>query len=294
MYTIIGLGEVLWDIFEDGKVLGGAPANFAYHVHCLGHTGLPFSRVGRDALGRELIASLDARSLCTGFIQRDPDHPTGQVHVELDDQGVPDFTITEGVAWDYMQAERRWIDAARGADAICFGTLCQRNPESRETIRTVLEAASESVLVFDVNLRHQFYTPQIITDSLKRCAVLKLNTPEVAELRQLLELSGTEPDMIRSLMDMYEIQLACVTRGENGCTVYTAEHRVDSEVPPTNVVDTVGSGDAFSAGLTVKYLDGSPPESIARGANLLGAYVAECRGAMPQMPQQIVEQFNSA
>jgi fructokinase len=294
MYTIIGLGEVLWDIFEDGKVLGGAPANFAYHVHRLGHTGLPFSRVGTDPLGKELITSLDAVGLCTGFIQRDPDHPTGQVHVELDDEGVPDFTIMEEVAWDYMRAGRRWVDAARGADAICFGSLCQRSPESREAIRTVLDAAADAVLVFDVNLRHQFYSRPIITDSLDRCTVLKLNLREVAELRQMLELGGTERELIRDLMDDYEIDLVCVTRGENGCSIYTSQEQTDSSVPPIQVVDTVGSGDAFSAGLTIKYLDGSPPQSIARGANLLGAHVARCRGAMPDVPQQVIEQFNSA
>lgn len=294
MYTIIGLGEVLWDIFEDGKVLGGAPANFAYHVHRLGHTGLPFSRVGTDELGKELITSLDAVGLCTGFIQRDPHHPTGQVHVELDEEGVADFTIIEEVAWDYMRADRPWTDAARGADAICFGTLCQRSRESREAIRTVLDAAADSVLVFDVNLRHRFYSRRIITDSLERCTVLKLNLGEVAELREVLGLGGTEQELIRGLMEEYEIDLGCVTRGENGCSIYTPDAQADSVVPPIQVVDTVGSGDAFSAGLTVKYLDGSPPESIARGANLLGAHVARCRGAMPEVPQQVVEQFNSA
>lgn len=293
MHTIIGLGELLWDIFPDGKVLGGAPANFAYHVHQLEQNGLPFSRIGADALGDEIMSFLESVRLCTGFIQRDNDHPTGQVHVKVDASGHPEFDIKEDVAWDYMEPERRWLDAARGADAICFGTLCQRNRRSRNTIGKMLDVASDSVLVFDVNLRGRYFSREIIVDSLEQCTLLKLNIHEQTTIQQLLDLPCPERDMALAIMDQYDIELVCITRGEEGCVVHTREDEVHSGVPQTEVVDTVGAGDAFCAGLTVKYLQDSPTEMVARGANLMGAYVAGQRGAMPEVPENLVAEFNS-
>jgi len=293
VFVILGVGEVLWDVFEDGKALGGAPCNFAYHVGALGQQGLPLSRVGQDELGDELLRELDSLGLRTDLIQRDPVHATGTVLVKLDAGGVPDFTIVEDVAWDYVEPADAWIEAARQADAVCFGTLAQRSPASRSAIDRVLEAAGDSVLIFDVNFRQRFYSAPIVRESLARATVLKLNEVEVDQMRGLLGWGAAEGEFLRRLMDEFQIALACVTRGEEGCTLYSAERTVSRAVPPVSVVDTVGSGDAFSAGLAVKYLQGRPLESIAEGANLLGAYVAGCRGATPPMPAEIIDRFGS-
>ena len=291
MYTIIGLGEVLWDIFEDGKVLGGAPCNFAYHVSALGHVGLPLTRVGEDELGREIVSVLQKLGLRTDSVQLDPSHPTGRVLVQLDRKGVPDFTIIENVAWDCMSADKSWLEAARGADAVCFGTLAQRTRTSRAAIRKVLAAAEGVVRVFDVNFRQQFFTRRIVVDSLKRTTILKLNEDEVRRMQELLGAGGKEEEFVRATMEEYGIRLACVTRGERGCTLYAGDGTVSRLVPPTQVKDTVGSGDAFTAGLVIKYLDGRPLEAVADGANLLGAYVAGCRGATPPVPAEVVSKF---
>jgi len=293
MFTIIGLGEVLWDVFEDGKVLGGAPCNFAYYVNALGHVGLPLSRVGDDELGREILDSLSALGLRTDCVQRDGDHATGRVFVKVDENGVPDFTIIEDVAWDYMAPEEAWVEAAAGADAICFGSLAQRGERSRETVRRVLEAAGDAMVIFDVNFRQHFFTRAVVRDSLARATVLKLNEEEVAQLRQLLGGPGGEKEFLRGLMGQYGLSLACVTRGEKGCTLYAEDQEASLPVPPTEVCDTVGSGDAFTAAMAIKYLEGSGLESIAAAANLMGAYVAGRRGATPSVPQGIVDRFNA-
>jgi len=291
MYTIIGLGEVLWDVFEDGKVLGGAPANFAYHAHCLGHTGLVLSRVGTDELGDDILSALDGAGLCTEFIQRDGSHPTGRVLVQLDAEGDPTFTIVEDVAWDCMEPERRWLDAARGADVVCFGTLAQRTTGSRCTIGRVLDAAANAVRIFDVNLRQQFYSEEILVESLGRATILKLNAEEVARLGEMFGGEKAEADFARRLMSEHGIELVCVTRGADGCTLHSPDQSVSRPVPPTQAVDTVGAGDAFSAALAVKYLEGRPLDKIADAANFLGACVAAGRGAMPPVPEEVVEHF---
>lgn len=294
MHTIIGIGELLWDVFEDGRVLGGAPANFAYHVHCLGCTGLTFSRIGEDQPGDDILTALDGVGLCTGFIQRDATHPTGKVDIELDDDGIPRFDILSDAAWDYMHTERRWLDAARGADAICFGTLSQRNPCSRETIYEVLDTAENAVRVLDLNLRGDLYSREVLAESMKRCDILKLNVYELATLRETFERpQENNIEFSREIMSDFEIQLMCVTHGEEGCIIYTENEVVEDPPPPTSILDTVGAGDAFCAGLTVKYLQGQSLRSIARGANLLGAHVAGCRGGMPNMPQEVVDEFNA-
>ena len=293
MFTAIGLGEVLWDIFDYGKALGGAPCNFAYHVNALGHVGLPLSRVGEDRLGDEIFKRLEDLGLRTDYIQRDPAHPTGQVLVKLDAAGVPDFTIVENVAWDYMEAEEKWLEAARSADAVCFGTLAQRNRESRRAIQQVLDAASDAVIVYDVNFRQNFYSREVVTESLALTTVLKLNEAEVRQMHGVLGGSGSEEDFVRGLMREYGIALTCVTLGERGCTLYAHDETVTRPVPPTQVADTVGSGDAFTAGLVIKFLEGRPLSAIAEGANILGAFVASRRGATPELPPQLVEGFNA-
>ncbi|MFP4175723.1 MAG: carbohydrate kinase family protein [Planctomycetota bacterium] len=291
MHTVIGLGELLWDIFEDCKVLGGAPANFAYHVHCLRRTGLPFSRVGSDELGDELLASLSSRELCTDFIQRDRQHPTGKVFVELDEEGVPAFEIQDDVAWDYMKVERRWLDAARGADAICFGTLCQRSEKSRKTIRRILEEGKDSIRVLDLNLRKNCFNREIISGSLERCDILKLNVYEYSTLQELYNRPCGEGEFAECLRNRHGMDLVCVTHGEEGCRLYSNGGEVRGEAVEVDVADTVGAGDAFCAAMTVNYLRGENLQKVADSANRLAAYVASHRGAMPHIPERIIEEI---
>ena len=293
MFVMLGLGEALWDVFHDRKVLGGAPCNFAYHVKALGHEGVPLSRVGRDKRGHELLGALRALGLRTDLIQSDAVHATGEVLVTLDGQGVPDFTVVEDVAWDYMEPEAAWIAAARQADAVCFGTLAQRSPGSRLAIARVLDAAEQSVLIYDVNFRQQFYSRQIVRESLARTTVLKLNELEVDQMRELLGRSDGEAEFLRGIMDEFDVALTCVTLGPKGCTLYSREHTVSRGAPAVSVADTVGSGDAFAAALAVKYLQGCPLESIAEGANLLGAYVAGRHGATPRLSAEVIDKFHS-
>lgn len=295
MHTIIGIGEVLWDCFEDGKVLGGAPCNLAYHVHAFGHRGALLSRVGTDEAGDQIIESLTRLGLPTDLVQRDREHPSGVVLVKLDDAGVPEFTIVEDVAWDYLVAGDAWVAAAHAADAVCFGTLAQRNAAGREAIRRVLDAAAKggALIVCDLNFRQHFYSRGVLADSLARSSVLKLNDSEVVELRRMLGGPADEEQFVRALMSDHNVHLTCVTRGADGCTLYSPDDTVAAPVPPTSVVDTVGSGDAFTAGLIIKHLDGRPLGAIAQAANLLGAFVATRRGATPEAPRDLVERFTA-
>ena len=291
--VIVGLGEVVWDVFGDEKALGGAPINSAYHVNCLSHTGLALTRVGNDELGDEAIAAFQSLGMCTDYVQRDPDHPTGWVNVELDSNGIPDFTIIEHVAYDFMELDESWIEQGRRADAICFGTLAQRSPQSRQTIQRVLEAAESACHVYDVNFRQSFYWLDLVGESLARTDVLKLNEEEVQKMQELFGTGGEPADFIRQLMKDCSIDLTCVTRGDKGCTLYRGDESVSRVPPRTHVVDTVGSGDAFTAGLMVKYLEGRPLEAIADAANLLGAHVAGRRGATPEPSAETIEKFNA-
>jgi fructokinase len=294
-FTIIGLGEVLWDLFEDGKVLGGAPFNFAHHVTNLGHRGLPLSRVGEDRLGDEILAAAAELGMTTDYLQRDPEHPTGTVVVALDAEGAPDFTIVEDVAWDYLEPDEAWLELADGADAVCFGTLAQRCEQSRRSIQQVLAAAEGAAGICDINFRQRFYSRQVVTESLAAASVLKLNEREVAALRELLRPGTRDADeaFVRGLMGDYGLELTCITLGADGCRLVTAEGAVSQPVPPTEVVDTVGAGDAFTAGLAVKFLEGASLEAIAEGANLLGSFVAGRRGATPPLEPDVLERFRA-
>jgi len=294
-FTVIGLGELLWDLFEDGKVLGGAPFNVAYHVTGLGHRGIPLSRIGEDRLGDEIVAAADGLGVPTSYLQRDPAHPTGTVIVRLDRRGVPDFTIVEEVAWDYMEPEDRWLELAGRCQAVCFGTLAQRCVQSRQAIRQVLAAAESAVRVCDINFRQRFFSQEVVTESLAAATVLKLNEAEVGQLHDLLRPSdrGGTDMFVRSLMADYGLELVCITLGERGCRLMTEDEALASPVPTTRVVDTVGAGDAFTAGLVVKYLEGASLPAIAEAANLLGAYVAGQRGATPRLAAEVLDKFNA-
>jgi fructokinase len=290
-HKIVGLGEVLWDLLPDGKHLGGAPANFAHISNLLGDEGIVASRVGNDTLGRQAVHQLELLGLASDSIQRDPNLPTGTVNVEFQNDQ-PQFEIAGPVAWDFLEWTPAWRKLAAETDAVCFGTLAQRSPRSRETIRQFLSCTPAYALrVFDVNLRQSFYSVPTLLQSMQLAHIVKLNEGELPKVLQLLGLGPGADDpgsdlasSARRLVSGFGLTMVCVTRGAHGSVLVT--DRSSSEHPgfPVRVVDAVGAGDAFTAGLVHHYLRGAALESINDAANRLGAWVASNAGATP-MPQ---------
>jgi fructokinase len=282
-HIVVGLGELLWDLFPTGEQLGGAPANFAYITSLLGDEGIPASRLGEDSLGASAIHRLGKLGLSTEFIQKDADHPTGTVKVELDGTGQPRFGISESVAWDYLEWTPQWQNLAQQADAVCFGSLAQRSEQSRRTIRRFLRALpKKAVRVFDVNLRQSFYTTQVLAESMKLATVVKLNHEELPRIMRSFELEDrSEEDSARQLLSLHEVKLVCVTRGNGGSLLISADERSEHPGFKVKVADTVGAGDAFTAALIHGYLRGTPLAEINEAANRVGAWVASQSGATP-------------
>ena len=284
---VIGLGELLWDLFPKGKQLGGAPANFAYITALLGDSGIVASRVGDDRLGQEALWHLKSSGLDVSRIQRDLSHPTGTVRVSVDSKGQPEYQITENVAWDFMEFSEDWISLARSAHAVCFGSLAQRNSVSRATIRSFLSALpSFAIVIFDVNLRQAYFTAEILRDSARHANVLKLNHEEFPRFLDLLEcpLKGTERSDIsaaRWLCREFGIRLVCVTRGPAGSALVTLDSHHEHPGFFVKIADTVGAGDAFTAALVHHALRGSSLATMNAAANRMGAWVASQEGATP-------------
>jgi len=280
---VIGLGELLWDVFPDGKRPGGAPANVAFQANQLGCHGMVISRVGTDGDGDELCKFLDSQSLDRTLVQQDSSHPTGTVTVSVDN-GQPSYVIHEDVAWDFIECTDDLISTAQRASGVCFGTLAQRSPISHETVQEVVRNVPQDALrVFDVHLRQQFYTKEIIVESLNLANVMKLNDEEVRILGPLLDLSTDMAEFSKQVRDQYELKLICVTRGANGCLV--TDHKQTYEVPghPVQVADTVGAGDAFTAGFIFAQLESWPVGISGQFANQVGGLVASSQGAMPDL-----------
>ena len=288
-FVVVGLGELLWDLLPDGKKPGGAPANFAYHARALGDEGLPVSRIGADPLGDEMRAAMQRLELPPRYVQVDPRQPTGTVHVQLDARGVPTFTITPEVAWDRLEWDEALAALAARTDAVCFGSLAQRSPGSRATIRAFLAGTRPGALrVFDVNLRQSYWSPQILRDSLELCAIVKLNESELPVVLQALGLpSAAEPARgCRALREAFDLDLVCLTLGPEGSLLVAREAEVASPGVRVKVADTVGSGDAFTAALCHHWLRGTPLERMGQAANRYGAWVASQIGPTPAVPAE--------
>src|SRR5947207_5899661 len=283
---VVGLGELLWDLLPSGRQLGGAPANFAYCSHLLGNRGIVASRIGSDDLGNEVRNRLLQARLGDDSLQTDPTHPTGTVNVALDSHGQPMYEIAQGAAWDFMEWTARWQALARSADAVCFGSLAQRSQGSRTTILRFLEATWHGAFrVFDVNLRQTFYSAEVIQSSLQRANVVKRNHDELLVLRTLIGLAAaTEPSddvfICRELITKFELRLACVTHGVNGSLICDRENTHRHPGFRVAVSDTVGAGDAFTAGLVHGLLRGQSLATMNDLANRMGAWVASYPGAM--------------
>ena len=296
MNPIVGIGELLWDIFPDGrKVAGGAPFNFAFHCHQLNHPAVIVSRVGDDDLGRELREEVRRLGLSDEYIQTDRDHPTGTVRVALDENKVPTYTITVNVAWDYIGWDEQLEKLAREAAVICFGTLAQRQPTSRRAIHEVLAAATGAIKVFDVNLRGKLSneTHALVLDLTRTVDWLKVNDHELGELLSGSNICEPLPRKESSLRWLFSPrdprQVGIVTRGGKSTAVADWQRTEWIPAVPVEVVDTVGAGDAFTAAMVCLHLEGRPLRECARFANHYAARVCEHRGATPRVDRADVE-----
>jgi fructokinase len=299
MGPIVGIGEILWDIYPDGrKVAGGAPFNFAFHCHQLGHPAVIVSRVGNDDLGRELRAEVRRLGISDECLQTDPIRPTGTVQVRLDAAGVPTYIITEQVAWDGIEPSDLLNRLGENAAAVCFGTLAQRSDASCETIQGFLCTSrfgpgGYAYRIFDVNLRQSYYDKQRITWSLYRSHTVKLNVDELATLAGLFGWPGTTiPEWVQGMFrfSAAETRLVIVTLGADGCIIYPERGEpICGPAAPAQVVDTVGAGDAFTAAMVCQYLEGRPLLDAAMFAVWYAARVCEHHGATPRIDRADVE-----
>jgi fructokinase len=279
---ILGVGEVLWDLLPDGRVLGGAPCNFVFHCHQLGQRAAIVSRVGDDEAGRDLRAALHALGLSDALLQTDPTHPTGTVSVTLE-AGQPRYTIHENVAWDFLETTNTLDAALAGVHFVCFGTLMQRHAISRATVQRLVRLARQQAIVLcDINLRQQFYTLEVLEASLHLSRWVKLNDEELIILRQLFKLRGRgESGWIATLRERFDIELVALTRGANGCLIQTADDEVSASGVKVQVVDTIGAGDAFTAALVCATLEGREIGEAATLASRYAAQVVAHRGGTP-------------
>lgn len=297
MNPIVGIGEVLWDVYPDGrKVAGGAPFNFAFHCHQLGHPAVIVSRVGDDDLGRELRERVRELGLSDEYIQTDSEYPTGTVQVTLDANKVPTYTITENVAWDYIAWNGKLESLATKCKAVCFGTLAQR-AGTWDTVQTFLHTQLHQgewvpLRVFDVNLRQPEPDARMIRASLARAEWVKLNTDEAPRLAAILNRPGSDLAVfLRTLVCLTTPEQRCVmwTHGADGCDVFAFDESFREPGVHTRVVDTVGAGDAFTAAMVCLHLEGKPLRECARFANHYAARVCEQPGGTPRIDRDEIE-----
>jgi fructokinase len=280
---IVGIGEILFDILGNSEELGGAPANFAYHVNTLGAQGFVISAIGDDSRGLTALEELRKRRLSTDFITILKGGQTGYVRATLNDSGIATYKFPNDIAWDHLQLNRQTEEIASNISAVCFGSLAQRNHESRKEIYRFLDLTPRSALkVFDLNLRQSFYTLDIIQQSLSYADILKLNDEELPILAQLLGLTGDHKAILTALVKNHDLQLAMLTRGNNGSLLVSHSDFSDHPgIPIKEIVDTIGAGDAFTASTIVSLLNGDNLETINKKANTVAAQVCSYKGAMP-------------
>lgn len=289
--TVVGLGELIWDMLPDGRSMGGAPSNFAYQSRLLGDRAVVASRVGDDELGREALRALRRAGVEAGYVQIDSEHPTGTVGVEIDARGEPHFTVNPNSAWDYLELSPRLAELARQADAVCFGTLGQRHPRAMETILSFVGLSSPRALrLFDVNLRHSFFSADMLVRSLELASIVKFNSDELSIAARMLGLHASgEEELSRRLIALHGLDLVAITSGERGSLLFTEARRVEHTGYKVKVADTIGCGDAFAAALAHCLLRGLSLEAASEAANRLGAWVATRAGATPDATPRMIE-----
>ncbi len=286
--TVVGIGEVLWDLLPEGRRIGGAPANFAFHAAMQGAEACSVSAIGDDPDGRDIIAELRNKGQSTEYIATLPQRKTGTVTVELAN-GMPSYTIHAPAAWDFIPFSAHLKRLAPEADAVCFGTLAQRGDVSAATIRCFLShTRSDCLKIFDVNLRQKFYSAELVDSSLRQCNLLKISDEELPVVAELLCFDGSDESVISALMCRYGLKYTVLTRGGDGSVF--SDGRTFTAFPACNFgpkVDTVGCGDSFTAVLTAGLLFGLPPEKAMRHASRIAGLVCASQGAMPEIPDKL-------
>ena len=295
---VIGIGEALFDCLPEGRKLGGAPANFAYHVSQFGLNGCAVSAIGDDELGREIIDKFNAVQL--KHILPVVEQPTGTVKVTLDNKGVPQYEICLGVAWDNIPLTNEMLEIAHQAQAVCFGSLAQRSERSRETIQAFLDAMpADALRVFDINLRQSWYTAEVIAESLSRANILKINDEELDVVATMLLGEPTLPDKLiaedaertrrvcRELIVRYNLDMLILTCGAIGSYVFTESQESYVATPKVQVADTVGAGDSFTATFVAQLLLGKSIREAHQKAVQVSAFVCTQNGAMPVLSKNL-------
>ena len=292
---VVGMGEALWDVLPEGKKIGGAPANFAYHVSQFGLDSRVVSAVGDDKLGMEILDNFRAKKLNT-MVEIVP-YPTGTVQVELDAEGVPCYDIKEGVAWDNIPFTPALEGLARQTRAVCFGSLAQRIVVSRETINRFLDAMPDGegqYKIFDINLRQGFYTKEILCNSMRKCNILKINDEELVTISRMFGYPGIDlQDKCWILLAKYNLKMLILTCGVNGSYVFTPGEVSFVETPKVEVADTVGAGDSFTAAFVASILKGLPIPEAHKLAVETSAFVCTQNGAMPVLPERLTGGFST-
>ena len=284
---IVGLGEALWDVLPEGKKLGGAPANFAYHAAQFGLDTIAISALGEDKLAEETIEALKEHSL--NYLMPRVPYPTGTVQVTLTGDGIPTYDIKENVAWDNIPFTDEMAEIAHNARAVCFGSLAQRNVVSRENIHKFLDATpADCVKIFDINLRQQFYTKEVIKESLQRCNILKINDEELVLIGRMFGYPGLDiENKCWLILGKYNLDMLVLTCGTNGSYVFTPGQMSFQETPKVEVADTVGAGDSFTGSFVGSILNGKPVAEAHKTAVQVSAFVCTQNGAMPVVPDRL-------
>ena len=288
---VVGMGEALWDVLPEGKKIGGAPANFAYHVSQFGLPSCVVSAVGDDALGKEITENFTSKGL-NQLIAEVP-YPTGTVQVEIDQAGIPQYEIKENVAWDNIPYTAHLEQLAGKTKAVCFGSLAQRNVVSRNTINRFLDAMPQTdntLVVFDVNLRQGFYNKEILCNSMSRCNILKINDEELVTVSRMFGYPGIDlQDKCWILLGKYNLKMLILTCGINGSYVFTPGNVSFQPTPKVEVADTVGAGDSFTAAFISGILKGKSVTEAHANAVRTSAFVCTKKGAMPILPPELTE-----
>ncbi len=291
-FCVVGLGEMLWDVFPTGPVFGGAPANVACHAAALGADAAMVSCVGTDELGQQALAALAERDVGTSTVAPSAQYPTGTVQVHLSEDGQPSYEIMRQVAWDNVPWTPEVEALAARADAVCFGSLAQRCETTRETIRRFLRKTRPNCLrVFDVNLRQDYFSDEILRESLKLANVLKLNDEEAPVVAKAC-YGESMGDPIDRLANEYDLRLVALTLGSKGAILAADGKRHEQPAPETKVADTVGAGDSFTAAMILGTLAGRPLADIAAQAAAVAAYVCSQPGATPVLPQSLTSDLS--
>lgn len=289
MKYVIGMGEALWDCLPEGRKIGGAPANFAYHAAQFGLQSVAVSAVGHDALGQEILDTFSQKGL--SYYLPQVSFPTGTVQVTLDEQGVPQYDICENVAWDNIPYTDELDALARQTRAVCFGSLAQRNEVSRKTIRrflTTMPQTGDTLRVFDINLRQHFYSKDILEESFRLCNVLKINDEELVIVQRMFGYEGLhEEDTCKKLISDFGLKLLILTCGTNGSYVFDKDGVSFMPTPKVKVADTVGAGDSFTGSFVAQLLLGKTVREAHETAVRVSAFVCTQNGAMPQLPEEV-------